>query len=183
MINHRIERPKSTPLELSTKNQARQASRFRKRVTECTGEGEEREMRVRREKWACAKGTEGFPGPANHPWRGCEVHTVRATVETQQDPGLHGGRVSSWGSRTRDRTKFVKGEGTAWVHEGGSGEADSRADPRGRGLSLGDSCPWPCMVEVQGVFYSPTLLGSEGPKGGRPSPKEDPSGQRAPREL
>lgn len=43
MINHRMERPKSTPLELSTKNQARQASRFRNRVTECTGEGEERE--------------------------------------------------------------------------------------------------------------------------------------------
>lgn len=39
------------------------------------------------------------------------------------------------------------------------------------------------MVELQGVFYSPALLGAEGPKGGRPSPKEDPSGQRAPREL
>lgn len=61
MINHRIERPKSTPLELSTKNHARQASRFRNRVTECTGEGEERE------RWAGAKGMEGLPGLANHP--------------------------------------------------------------------------------------------------------------------
>lgn len=40
ITNHRMERPKSTPLEVSTKNQARQASRFRNRVTECTGEGE-----------------------------------------------------------------------------------------------------------------------------------------------
>lgn len=38
ITNHRIERPKSTPLLLSTKNQARQASRFRNRVTECTVE-------------------------------------------------------------------------------------------------------------------------------------------------
>lgn len=37
--NHRMERPKSTPLELSPENEARQASRFRNRVTECTGEG------------------------------------------------------------------------------------------------------------------------------------------------
>lgn len=41
ITNHKIERPKSTPLLLSTKNQARQASRFRNRVTECTVEGEE----------------------------------------------------------------------------------------------------------------------------------------------
>lgn len=40
ITNHRIERPKSTPLLVSTKNQARQASRFRNRVTECTEEEE-----------------------------------------------------------------------------------------------------------------------------------------------
>lgn len=61
ITNHRMERPKSTPLEVSTKNQARQASRFRNRVTECTGEGE------RGEREACAKVTEGFPTKANHP--------------------------------------------------------------------------------------------------------------------
>lgn len=60
ITNHRMERPKSTPLEVSTKNQARQASRFRNRVTECTGEGDE-------EREACAKVTEGFPTKANHP--------------------------------------------------------------------------------------------------------------------
>ena len=61
ITNHKIERPKSTPLEVSTKNQARQASRFRNRVTECTGEGEGRERE------ACTKVTEGFPNKANHP--------------------------------------------------------------------------------------------------------------------
>ena len=49
ITNHRMERPKSTPLEVSTKNQARQASRFRNRVTECTEKGEgERERLVPR---------------------------------------------------------------------------------------------------------------------------------------
>lgn len=38
--SHRIDRPKSTPLLVSAKNHARQASRFRNRVTECTGDGE-----------------------------------------------------------------------------------------------------------------------------------------------
>lgn len=44
ITNHRIERPKSTPLLVSTKNQARQASRFRNRVTEALRKKREREM-------------------------------------------------------------------------------------------------------------------------------------------
>lgn len=36
MRNHRMDRPKSTPLLVSTRNQARQANRFRNRVTPCT---------------------------------------------------------------------------------------------------------------------------------------------------
>lgn len=118
MINHRIERPKFTPLVLSTKNQARQASRFRNRVTECTGEGEEREIRAR------AKVTEGFPGMVNHPLGGREVHTVRGAAEILQDLRLHLGAVSSqilifWGSKTRDQTTFLRGEGTAQIYDGG----------------------------------------------------------------
>lgn len=78
MINHRIERPKSTPLVLSTKNQARQASRFRNRVTKCTGEG-------RGEGWVHARVAEGFPDMANHPRRGKEVHAVRAAAEAVEN--------------------------------------------------------------------------------------------------
>lgn len=60
ITNHRIERPKSTPLLLSTKNQARQASRFRNRVTECTVEGGETDV-----GWC--QGAEGLPDMSNYP--------------------------------------------------------------------------------------------------------------------
>lgn len=50
--NHKIERPNSTPFEVLAVNQAKQASRFRNRVSECTVEGGgKREMSLHQHGW------------------------------------------------------------------------------------------------------------------------------------
>lgn len=79
--NQRMERPKAVPLAASLVNQAKHASRFRNRVTECTGKGQGEKTGLIQGGWRT-----GYPQSKPLPRKG---HVVSVG-----DISLYSGKVS-----------------------------------------------------------------------------------------